>query len=540
LDSFYRTSLEAEIRQPLLRGRGTFINRAPIVISRINTDQEIANLESTLQNMVANLEIRYWDLYLAYRSFEAAKTGRHASLETWRIIQNQYKEGAEVNIQNLAQASEQYHFFDAQVIDAYNNLLNAEGQLRFLLGWSSTDGRFIRPIDDPVKAPVEFNWVETLYRWLGLGNRFGTNSDVNGPFPLETSGALNELYGGDAQELSINGTFAAPIGFRREEANVRNAQLKLAREIARGEDLELDITKELSETMRALAANQMIMRSAFNRWISTWAGKAYIDAQEHARRRGASREINYGWTRPQVVSRGANNPSNHNTGFIAPAPTLPAGHETPGYLGTSYSDPNGVVPLDAVPFNGQEVQPYYEEPINSTPFDGYQVQPVPGAIVPQLNSLTNNHDRQRPSTVQQVSYNQPVSNGTTKIEEFKPVATKIVSQKNSVARAVKPQRHNGSTAGIKRLRATSGTGQHVRVRKATTKTTTKAAKQSTNTNGTAILTGSDWALLDPSILRDAHGLGLKRISALFQIDLVQASQSQFRRFLIKVIDTELF
>ena len=40
---------------------------------------------------------------------------------------------------------------------------------------------------------------------------------------------------------------------------------------------------------------------------------------------------------------------------------------------------------------------------------------------------------------------------------------------------------------------------------------------------TAILTGSDWALLDPSILRDAHGLGLKRISALFQIDLVPAS-----------------
>ena len=37
LDSFYRASLEAEIRQPLLRGRGAFIQRMPIVISRINT-----------------------------------------------------------------------------------------------------------------------------------------------------------------------------------------------------------------------------------------------------------------------------------------------------------------------------------------------------------------------------------------------------------------------------------------------------------------------------------------------------------------------
>ena len=35
-----------------------------------------------------------------------------------------------------------------------------------------------------------------------------------------------------------------------------------------------------------------------------WAGKAYCDAQEYARKRGASTELNYGWTRPEVISRG--------------------------------------------------------------------------------------------------------------------------------------------------------------------------------------------------------------------------------------------
>ena len=67
LDSWYRTSLELELRQPLLRGRGAFIQRMPIVISRIGTDQELANLEAQLQNMVTNVEIRYWDLYCACR-----------------------------------------------------------------------------------------------------------------------------------------------------------------------------------------------------------------------------------------------------------------------------------------------------------------------------------------------------------------------------------------------------------------------------------------------------------------------------------------
>ena len=616
LDSFYRTSLEAEIRQPLLRGRGTFINRAPIVISRINTDQEIANLEATLQNMVANLEIRYWDLYLAYRTFEAAKTGRHASLETWRIIQDQYKEGAEVNIQNVAQASEQYHFFDAQVIDAYNNLLNAEGQLRFLLGWSATDGRFIRPIDDPVKAPVEFSWCESLcealtyrpevrrrrweikkrelalqyskngllpqldvsfvYRWLGLGNRFGTSSDVNGPFPLESSGALNELYGGDTQELSINGTFAVPIGFRREEVNVRNAQLKLAREIARGEDLELDVTRELSETMRALAANQMIMRSAFNRWISTdeevkhferledagvesldvsldatrrraqseiafytavveynktialmhhrkgtilaysgveyqegpWAGKAYIDAEEHARRRGASRQIDYGWTRPQVISRGANNPSNGNTGYIAPAPTLPADLETPGYLGTTFSDSNGIVPLESVPYNSHEVQPYYQESID-VPVEGYQIQTAPETVVPLLNSLSNNRDpQQNGSKVRQVSYDQPSQETVAKKEEFKPVATRIVNRRNTFARPIEPKRDNVDSSGLRRLRATAGTRTHKASKtKISTNTT---AQQSSNTNEVVTTSAQNNAAVSRTSNIDWERLGFTR------------------------------
>ena len=189
----------------------------PIVISRIGTDQEIANLESTLQNMVTNVEIRYWDLYCAYRNFEAAKKGRNAALNTWRIVKDQFDLGADVNIQQVAQAEEQVYNFQAQIYRTKNDLLNAEGQLRYLLGWASTDGNFIRPIDEPVMAPVEFDWctslcealtyrselrqerweikkkelalqyakngllpelnVSLLYRWLGLGNKYGTSGN---------------------------------------------------------------------------------------------------------------------------------------------------------------------------------------------------------------------------------------------------------------------------------------------------------------------------------------------------------------------------
>ena len=468
LDSFYRASFEAELRQPLLRGRGTFINRMPIVISRISSDQEIANLEAQLQNFVTNIEIRYWELYAAYRSFEAAKNGRDAALATYRIVYDQFYEKSSVNRQQVAQASEQYWFFDAQVTEAFDTLLKAEGQVRFLLGWAANDGRIIRPIDEPLFAPVEFDYCTTicealtyrpelrslrweirkrelavayskngllpelnltaLYRFLGLGNRFGS-TDAGTLFPDQGSAALNGLYDGDYQEVQVGLDFRMPVGYRSELANVRNAQLKLAREIAILEDAELDVNKEIHETMQSMAAALKTATSHFNRWRSArvekdvfdelktagvetldvaleaqrrlsqaeiafftsmteynkmlallhrrkgtilpysgisfhegpWAGKAYRDAEGHSRRRSASREMNYGWSRPEVISRGEDYPTNNNvgrkTGNSAPLPIeggYPGGVETVPYMapvGTEIMAPtDGMIPSNIEPF----------------------------------------------------------------------------------------------------------------------------------------------------------------------------------------------
>jgi outer membrane protein TolC len=411
LPSVYQAALELEIRQPLLRGRGAFINRMPVVISRINTDQVIANFESVMQNMVTNVEIRYWDLHRTYRNVETAKAGRDAALDTWRTVNENYIAG-KVPLQDESQARGQYYFFRSQVEQSWADLLQAESDLRWLLGVASSDGRLIRPVDEPTKARVAFDYYQTmdeallyrpelrqerwevkkrelacqysknsllpnlnvsaLYRWLGLGDRFA-NYDSNVPiFPSETSGALNELFGGDYQELEMNVEFGMPVGYRRELANVRNAQLKLARELARLEDMELDVEREVSQAMQALEANYQLAQTNFNSWAAysaelearkeryeagtdpitflldaqrsraqgeaeyyraiceynklialihrrkgtilaynnihldegPWPNKAYDDAHERARARSASRPMNYGFTRPQVISQG--------------------------------------------------------------------------------------------------------------------------------------------------------------------------------------------------------------------------------------------
>ncbi|QDU25909.1 Outer membrane efflux protein [Anatilimnocola aggregata] len=307
LVSTWTTTMEVEARHPLLRGRGTLINRMPVVIARIGNDIEILNLQGQLQDMLNNIEVRYWDLYLSYRNLETAKVGRDSALITWRIVYAKYKGGVE-DLQAEAQAREQYYAFRAQVETALRELYNNENELRLLMGLAATDGRLIRPKDDPNLARVNFDWTEIMaesiarrpeliskrweikqrelelilarnrllpqldvggvYRWVGLGDDL-INADRNGlNFPAPGSTAVDELTEGNYQEWGLFGSFTMPIGFRRELAGVRHAQLRLAREKASLDDMELDVNVGLSKAVRNLDANYQLAQTNANRWVA--------------------------------------------------------------------------------------------------------------------------------------------------------------------------------------------------------------------------------------------------------------------------------
>ncbi len=503
LESVYQTALEFEIRQPLLRGRGEFINRMPIVISRINTDQQIANFESTMQNMVTNVEIRYWDLHGGYRNLETAKAGRDAALDTWRTVNENFLAG-KVPLQDESQARGQYFFFRSQVEQAWADLLIAEGNFRYLLGLAATDGRLIRPINEPTKARVAFDWcqsmdealvyrpelrqqrweiqkkelslqysknsllpnldVSALYRWLGLGDDY-INSNANAPqFPQAGSGAVNEMFDGNYNELQFSLDFGLPVGFRRELSNVRNAQLKLAQELARMEDMELDVSREMTQALQALEAQYQLAQTSFNSWAAYtaelearverykagsdpitflldaqrsraqgenqyyqaimeynklialihrrkgtilaynnifmgeggWPEKAYDDASENARQRGASREVNYGFTRPQVISLGEIYPPAGDTGGAIPD----AGD--PGQIYYDDGTPSYEYPADndyeMVP-EGNNGNPQLEEiPGNAEPTPAEDLESLPKPINPPvLQTPTGSQIQQRPA-----------------------------------------------------------------------------------------------------------------------------------------------
>ena len=424
-------NLEAAFTQPLLQGAGTQYNRIAgpqsfqqaasgftdsidgVVLSRMRTDVTLTVFETGVQNLMRDVETAYWELYFAYRDLEARRLGEASALSSWQKIIAKFRAGGEGGEANTeAQARSQYHFFRSQVETALTNLFRVENQLRYLMGLSVSDGRLIRPSDEPTTAQVHFDWTtvhaEALtrraelrrqkwevkrreleliaaknqllprldaigrYRWLGAGDEL-LDSQRNGISPfLNDSTAFESLTSGDFQEWELGLQFVMQLGMRRGMTQVRNHQLLLAHDRAILQELELEVSHQLAHAQRDVDLNYGVAQTNFNRRAAAedeveavnaiyevgrvtidllldaqrrraeaesafyrslvdynraimlmhyrkgslleyngvylaegpWPGKAYFDALRRARRRDAATFIDYGFTRPSVLSRG--------------------------------------------------------------------------------------------------------------------------------------------------------------------------------------------------------------------------------------------
>ncbi|MCI0334139.1 MAG: TolC family protein [Planctomycetes bacterium] len=429
LISAWNTNLEATFVHPLLQGSGAQYNRIAgpmsfdqyaaglgnpidgVMIARIRTDQTLNDFEGGVRNLMRDVEDAYWELYFTYRDLEARKMGRDSALETWKKTNALYLTGARGgSADREAQARSQYFLFRGQVEQALTEVFHAENRLRYIMGLSMSDGRLIRPSDEPTTARVAFDWsgihVEALtrrveirkqkweikrreleliaarnlllpridavgqYRWLGLGDELINQSDA--AFNALGSSAWGVLTSGEFQEWQLGLQASIPIGFRRELSGVRHHELLLARDRALLQDLELEISHQLGDSIRDVDLQYGLTQTNFNRRVAAeaevsavqaqyqfqqvtldllldaqrrraeaesayyrslvdynraimnvhyrkgslldydgvylaegpWPGKAYFDAMRQARKRDAGLYMDYGYTRPNVVSRG--------------------------------------------------------------------------------------------------------------------------------------------------------------------------------------------------------------------------------------------
>jgi outer membrane protein TolC len=415
-ENSWTTNFEASISQPLLQGAGTGFNRIAgpgavpgfyngVVIARIREDISLADFEASVRNLVSDVEQAYWQLHGGYRQLDSARKGRDSSLQTWRQTEARAIVGHTSPVEE-AQSRQQYYMFQTQTERALSDLYKRESLLRYIMGVATADGRLILPTDQLILAETDFDsnlilseglvrsvelrrqrWTikqrelelrasknfllprldfEGKYRFLGMENDLMGQGSGN---------AFADLATGDHQEWEMGISLTVPIGFRRELAGVRNAEMQLAKARSILHEQELELSHNLGDAVRDLDRHYSLCQLHYNRILAAqaelqsttvaeengmvtldavldaqrrlaeaetdyynelvnhalaitqvhyrkgslleyrnvnlaegpWPEKAYFDATRLARRRENGRRINFGFSMPGVISRGALN-----------------------------------------------------------------------------------------------------------------------------------------------------------------------------------------------------------------------------------------
>ncbi|MFO1063506.1 MAG: TolC family protein [Pirellulales bacterium] len=314
--SDYTGFFEAEWRQPLMQGSGIQYNRIAgptnlvgqyngILIARINTDVSLADFELSVITFVNDVETSYWELYYAYRNLQSQVAGRNNVLLTWQLVKEKQRIGAKGGEADAeAQARSQYYALDAQVKDALsgtNGLFAAEQRLRYLLGLPATDGRLIKPIQQPMEGLVVYDWDASLsdaltrraeirrqkwtikrreleliaarlnkrprldllsqYRYRGLGDHLIGSKDSSNQF----DNMYQSILTGDYQEWQAGAELSYPVGLRAASNAIANAQWNLTRENALLKEQELRVSHDLSNASRQIDRAYQLVLTNYNR-----------------------------------------------------------------------------------------------------------------------------------------------------------------------------------------------------------------------------------------------------------------------------------
>ncbi len=335
----YDAFVEGEVRHPFLQGSGVDYNRIAgpgaqsgvyngVIVARLKTDVSLTQFQIGLRDYVSNLENAYWDLYFAYRDLDTKIQARDEALETWRNINALHqanRRGGETDKE--AQAREQYFQFEEDVQNAlvgreldgtrtYDGstpgtfrglpgVRTAERKLRQLMGLPPTDGRLIRPSEEPPVCYVNFDWPELAsealnqreelrqQRWVVKGRElelmashnflkpnldfvgrygmrgFGSNLlDTSRPPGNPFDNAYRSLVNGDFPEWQVGLEFSMPIGFRDAHAGVRHAELGVTQARAILREQELQVLNNLTGAVDQVGRAYLVLQTSINRAVA--------------------------------------------------------------------------------------------------------------------------------------------------------------------------------------------------------------------------------------------------------------------------------
>jgi outer membrane protein TolC len=141
----YLTSIGAQVRQPLLRNRAIDSARTDLIVTALDRNKSQAQLQQSVQNVVASVEQAYWSLLAARRDVDVRRDAVNLAEQQRADTQARIDRGTAAAL-DIAQPNAELERRRGDLFAAQENALRAENTLKLLM----TDDP-----DDPI-------WTQTL------------------------------------------------------------------------------------------------------------------------------------------------------------------------------------------------------------------------------------------------------------------------------------------------------------------------------------------------------------------------------------------
>jgi outer membrane protein TolC len=279
----YLSRLVFTFEQPLLRGAGVEVNQTGILVSRVAVDQAHTAFAGSVNDLLFSVEQAYWTLYSSYWNLYTQDVALRQSHAAWQVTKALFDKG-QAKVQDVALLEETYQGFRLGRLDAVQAVLEAERQLRLVVGLPPEDGCRLIPADQPSAAPFRPDWQTALgdalenrpelvqlrqdltrlqveirqaknqilpdLRFVGSYDLNGLGNRLDGPD--ENLNALRTLASDRFNNWSLGLQLDVPIGARAAHAQLRRAELALAQRQDQLHDQEAQAAFALQRSYREL------------------------------------------------------------------------------------------------------------------------------------------------------------------------------------------------------------------------------------------------------------------------------------------------
>lgn len=274
----------------------SFVNQGivdGILITRLRFDMSRAEFERQINGLVLNVEVAYWNLYQAYGELYTFEEVLRLAHRAWRFGYEKVKIGT-ADASSLALVRGQYEEFRGERLKALGKVLEAERNLRGLMGLRVEDGERLVPITPPTLARYFPDWdiclqdalrlrpelllardslkvaqfnldiqknflkpdlrLTAQYIPTGFGNTLdGRGVFIDGTGAVRPENALQSLRNTSFEDWSIGLTLVVPIGYRQEHAAIRAGRLALAQSFWALQDQERRAERILAQQYQKLS-----------------------------------------------------------------------------------------------------------------------------------------------------------------------------------------------------------------------------------------------------------------------------------------------